>query len=82
MRQYSGDRNIREAGSPATDASLGAPAPEARSFWHRWWPFFLAAGLLVAGVAALGVDCRLAELRRSFDCPGELQNLLQTCEPL
>ncbi len=81
MRQDNSDRAMRGAVSPATDASFGAPAPEARSFWHRWWPFFLAAGLLVAGVAALSVDCRLAQWRRSFDFPGELQNLFQTCEP-
>jgi membrane-associated phospholipid phosphatase len=80
MRQDRSDQSGDEAFSPSGESVSRPPTPPAHR-WQGWRPFVLPAVLLVAAMAALTVDCPLAQWRRQHDCPGELQNLLQSCEP-
>ena len=80
MRRDHNDQAGDEALSPSGKSASRPPTSPASS-WQQWRAFFLPAVLLVAAMAALAVDCPLAQWRREHVCPGELQNLLQSCEP-
>lgn len=81
MCQDKSDQPAKKAVRPTGDTLAQPPAPPPASFWQRWWTAFLSLALLIAAAAALAVDCPLAQWRRTCRFPGELQNLLQTCEP-
>ena len=72
---------VKLPGIPAKDVAPASPRflPLALNSGQRW--LLLPLALLVAGAAALAVDCGLSRWFVDGHCPGELRRLLNAIEP-